>query len=384
MSEQIQKNPYKEEDVSLSQLRDCPVTVTFRSSKNIERIAKTLDANAEDTVTIDVAQLKDQLFIIDGHTRVDALRLRGFKQIRARVRQVEEVTDVIILHVRLNQTSPIDPLRLMDAVDFLLERNIDAKAATKLLWLDDTQNRLLKLNINPEARISLGKYMVEISTKYSRITLPHYVIELLAKIKNELQSDAAMYFIRMNPSNVPEHKFGFPSIEQIDIAFSNFAKEGRERKPVLFENQDEDGDDYDDADEKEEDSNPDTKKKSKSSPMEVKDAKTTKEEEDEARTIIGDVPHLALLQCAHGTKYRVDMKNHTISEIKEGDMVTSIEGDDAQPVYMIPSKYAEFLNLDHGDSVYFKSFTTAKQLQKFVDKTKERNIRTLVVSTEKI
>ncbi len=77
------------------------------------------------------------------------------------------------------------------------------------------------------------------------------------------------------------------------------------------------------------------------------------------------------------------MKDHTISEIKEKNNVISISGDSAEPVFMIPSKYANFLQLEYGDPVYFKSFASPKQLLKFVERINDGDQRTVLISSQR-
>lgn len=371
----------KDNLVPLAALKECPVRITLHTDPQIEMIKRTARADPEGIPTIDVAELADEktMVIVDGHARVESIRSFGIDKIRARLHKVQNMADAVILHVRLNQRSQLNPLKFYDAFEYLKENGFDSNEIPKQLRLSESYSRLLKISLAAKPRALLERYLDDLVSKYSLVHLPVYVIEAIARIKEEEnQAEAVNMMIQMIPQNVSEFKFSFPSYDQLEIAFSSFRKEDKEREPIIFTVKDGEAD--------KERKDPQSRTSSSFAPEDEPRIRMvpSKEEIDEAREIIGNVPHRALVKCPHGTKYVVDMKDHTISEVKEDDNVISIGGDSSEPVFMIPSEYAKFLQLDYGDPVYFKSFDTPRQLLKFVDDKKDRIRRTVLISPQRI
>lgn len=366
----------KDDLIPLAGLRECPVRITLHTDLQIEMIKKTAKTDPDSIPPIDIAELADDktLIIVDGHARAESLRSFGIDKIRAKLHNVQNMTEAVILHVRLNQRNQINPLKFYDAYEFLKEDGYDSEEIPKKLWLNESYSRLFKVSLTEEAHLLLERYLDELASKYSMVHLPVYVIEAIGKIKDEQdQVESVKMMIQMIPPNTPESKISFPSFDQLEIAFSSFRKEVKEREPIIFSLSD--------------DTKPSANKSAVSKNNQDEQAVRrvhSKEEIDEAKEIISNVPNRALLKCPHGTKFLVDTKNHTISEIKEDDTVISISGDSSEPVFMIPSKHAKFLQLDFGDPVYFKSFRTCKQLQKFVDNLEDQNQRIVIIASQKI
>lgn len=364
----------KDDLIPLAGLKECPVRITLHTDLQIEMIKKTARADPDSIPPIDVAELVDEktLIIVDGHERVEAIKSFGIDKIRAKLHNVQNVTEAVILHVRLNLRNQINPLKFYDAYEFLKNAGHDPKDIPKKLWLNESYSRLFRINLTEKGRELLERYLDELASKYSVVHLPVYVVEAIGKIKDEQdQVEAVKMMIQMIPSNTPEFKQSFPSFDQLEIAFSSFRKGGKERDPVIFSLKDD---------------KPSANKSYVSKKDQDDDVTMvhSKEEINEAREIISNVPHRALLKCPHGTKFLVDMKDHTISEVKEDERVISIGGDSSEPVFMIPPEHAKFLQLNFGDPVYFKSFSTHKQLQKFVDSLAGQNQRIVVISSQKV
>lgn len=370
----------KDDLIPLAGLKECPVRITLHTDLQTEMIKKTARTDPDSIPPIDVAELAGEktMVIVDGHQRVEAVKSFGIDKIRARLHNVKNMTEAVILHVRLNQRSQLNPLKFYDAFEFLKENGYDSKEIPKQLWLTESYSRLIKTSLVEKSRILLERYLDELASKYSAVHLPVYVIEAIAKIKEEHQVEAINMMIQMIPQNISEFKFSFPSFDQLEIAFSSFRKEDKEKEPIIFTIKDS--------------KTESSKSKTLSPPLSEDEHKDesdfrivpSKEEIDEAKEIISNAPHRALVKCPHGSKYLVDMKDHSISEVKEKDNVISISGDSSEPVFMIPSKYAKFLQIDYGDPVYFKSFDTPKQLLKFVESIKGGGQRTVLISSQKI
>lgn len=361
-----------EDVVYTDSLRDCPVRVTLHTRSLIDRICDTARDNRSQIPPVDVAQIADQekrevnLVIVDGHARIFALRRLGIKKVTARIHRVDNEAEALSLHVRLNVRSSINSLKYYDLYEFLCGSGFKTKEIVKKLWLDELQARLLKVKLGEEARKALEEYLVYLASRYSSVHLPPYVIEALGRIKDQkVQVKAVKMMIQMIPENISELKFSFPSFDQLEIAFSTLRKEESvEHEPLVFSTTDVDR---------------------------QKDGKNVQDYSDkgvcdieEAKELIGNVSNKALLKCPHGGKFLVDLKDHTISEIKEDDMMISIEGDSSEPVLMIPPNYARRLGLDSGDRVYFKYVSTPKQLQKLAEAAKDRRQKLLIMSTTEI
>ena len=371
----MSKTSFERDDlIPLAGLKECPVRITLHTDLQAEMIKRTARADPDSIPPIDVAELADEkiLVIVDGHQRVQAVKSFGIDKIRAKLYHVQNMTEAVILHVRLNLRNQINPLRFYDAYEFLKNSGCDPKDIPKKLWLNESYSRLFRINLTEKCRQLLERYLDELASKYSTVHLPIYVIEAIGKIRDEQdQVEAVKIMIQMIPSNSPEFKQSFPSFDQLEIAFSSFRR-GKERDPIIFSLKD--------------DPKPSANKSSVS--KKDQDEQITKvhskEEINEARELVSNAPHRALLKCPHGAKFLVDMKDHTISEIKEDDSVISIGGDSSEPVFMIPPEHAKFLQLNFGDPLYFKSFSTNKQLQKFVDSLEGQNQRIVVIASQKI
>lgn len=370
-----------ENHLPLSGLKACPIHITLHTDSQIEAIKRTARAAPESILPIDVAEISDEKLrvIVDGHARVEALRAFGAAKIKANLHTVQNMAEAVILHVRLNQKNHINPLKFYDAYEFLKKAGYDSKDISKKLWLNESYSRLFKINLTEKAHALLERYLDELASKYSIVHLPIYVIEAIGRIKDEQdQVGAVKMMIQMIPKNVQEFKHGFPSFDQLEIAFSSFQKSRKEGVPTIFSIKDED------TAKPSSNKHRSSKKKRQKTRQKVSRITHSQKEIDEAKELIGSVPHRALLKCPHGTKFLVDMKDHTISEVREDDKVISIGGDSSEPLFMIPSKHARFLKLNYGDPVYFKSFRTHKQLQKFADKLESKDQRIVVLSSQKV
>lgn len=377
----------KEASIPLASLKDCPVKITLHTDSQIESIKRTARTAPDSIPPLDVAEISDEktLVIVDGHARAEALKSFGIDKIRAKLHSVQNMTEAVILHVQLNQRSHLNPLRFYDAYEFLKENGHKSEDIPKELRLTESYSRLFKINLSEKARVCLERYLDELASKYSVVHLPVYVIESIAKIKEEHQVKAVDMMIQMIPQNISEFKFSFPSFDQLEIAFSSFRKEEKERDPIIFSLKNNEEDRARGPTSKTLSSSTltsDDKKPPEQNKPDVR-AIPSKEEIDEARELISNVPNRALIKCPHGTKYLVDMKDHTISEVKEKNNVISISGDSAEPVFMIPSKHASFLQLEYGDPVYFKSFASPKQLLKFVERIKDEDQRIVLISSQR-
>ena len=96
-------------------LKECPISVSNHSA-DIQKNLQIADLESKNTLLpIHVARTSDgETYVVDGQLRVNELKSRKIKTIEAYVHNVKNVTEAVILHVRLHQSSPINPLGLID------------------------------------------------------------------------------------------------------------------------------------------------------------------------------------------------------------------------------------------------------------------------------
>ncbi len=289
----------KEAPIPLASLKDCPVKITLHTDSQIESIKRTARTAPDSIPPLDVAKLDEKtLVIVDGHARAEALKSFGIDKIRTKLHSVQNMTEAVILHVQLNQRSQLNPLRFYDAFEFLKENGHKSEDIPKELRLTESYSRLFKISLSEKAQVRLERYLDELASKYSVVHLPVYVIESIAKIKEEHQVKAVDMMIQMIPQNISEFKFSFPSFDQLEIAFSSFRKEEKEREPIIFSLKDNEGENQARGPTSKTLSSsaltPDDKKPPEQNKSDVR-AVPSKEEIDEARELISNVPNRALV-----------------------------------------------------------------------------------------
>jgi hypothetical protein len=346
--------------LATSTLQSSPIRVTLHSAKMVKRIV----TMARDPVQrgqfapVKVAVLKDSMFIVDGHAMVEGCRLAGVDTVNALVHKVESIDDVLALHLKSNYHSPLNPFKIIDVINFMLERGEHPSQIVQKLQLGEHLTKLIGCRIiNREAKIKLDDFIEKLSSKYSNVVIPPYFAELVCKLPQKIQSEVVEQFIAIMDTTLPDRKFAFPGPETLEIYFKQYLK-NKEREPVFFREE--------------------TQNAASSAKTSHSVALTAKEME--YANIIGAVPGMALLKVEKPGLYRVNLIKKIISPIRDEKEFTVIEGDEGKKIFALPKNASEFLDIDESDvtEVAVKTFTTT-QLKKFAAKMSGKKDRFVVV-----
>jgi len=351
------------QEVEISKLQRSPIQITLHSSKTIEQIAIAAKnpQQREEIFPIKVALLKNSMFVVDGHAIVEGFKLANLTTIRAIMYHVESVSDVLSLHVKFNQHSPLNPFELIDVINFMLERGEQSEQIRQRLQLREYLTRLIGCQIaNQDAKNRLKIFVHDLSLRYSNVVVPPYFAELVSKIPEKIQLEVVEQFIAIMNQTLPDRKFAFPGPETLEVYFRQYLK-NKEREPIFF---------------RQEVIGTQAEKtptcQSGPSPKEIQ----------EAREIIGTVPGMAILRVDKPGLYRINMIKNIISPIKEEKNLTVIQGDEGHRVFSLPPSAVEFLEMyDESDvlDVSVRAFS-ASQLRKFVAKISSKNTKFVVIS----
>lgn len=341
-------------------LQRSPICVTLHSAKMIERIAAmACDPTERGRFSpIKVAALKDSLFIVDGHARVEGLRMAGVDAVDAFVHQAESIDEVLALHLRSNHHSPLNPFKIIDVINFMLERGEHPIHIVRKLQLGEHLTKLVGCRIiDQQAKNRLEDFIERLSLRYSNVVIPPYFAELVCKLPQKIQLDVVEQFIAIMDTTLPDRKFAFPGPETLEIYFKQYLK-NKEREPVFFREEFQD----------------------ELTLKTVRDITLTEKEKEQANAI-GAVPGMALLKVEKPGLYRINMIKKIISPIRDEKEFTVIEGDDGKKIFALPQNAAEFLDItDESDvpEVSVRTFTTL-QLKKFASKLSSKKERFVVV-----
>ncbi|MFN3655036.1 MAG: hypothetical protein ACK4TO_06885 [Candidatus Nitrosotenuis sp.] len=344
----------------ISLLQRSPIRVTLHSAKMIERIA----AIARDPTErgrfspIKVAALKDSMFIVDGHAIVEGLRSASVDTVDAFVHQVESIDEVLALHLRSNHHSPLNPFKIIDVINFMLERGEQPIHIVRKLQLGEHLTKLVGCRIiDQQAKNRLEDFIERLSLRYSNVVIPPYFAELVCKLPQKIQLDVVEQFIAIIDTTLPDRKFAFPGPETLEIYFKQYLK-NKEREPIFFREELRD-----------------------ESTLKTVRSITLTEKEKEQVNAIGAVPGMALLKVEKPGLYRINMIKKIISPIRDEKEFTVIEGDEGKKIFVLPQNATEFLDItDESDvpEVSVRTFT-ALQLKKFASKLSSKKGRFVVV-----
>lgn len=345
----------------ISLLQKSPIRVTLHSAKMIERIATMACDPAERKrfSPIKVAALKDSMFIVDGHAIVEGLRSAGVDTVDAFVHQAESIDEVLSLHLRSNHHSPLNPFKIIDVINFMLERGEQPTNIVQKLQLGEHLTKLVGCRvIDQQAKNRLEDFIERLSMRYSNVVIPPYFAELVCKLPQKIQLDVVEQFIAIMDTTLPDRKFAFPGPETLEIYFKQYLK-NKEREPVFF---------------REEFRDESTLKTT------IRDITLT-EKEKERTNAIGAIPGMALLKVEKPGFYRVNLIKKIISPIRDEKEFTVIEGDEGKKIFALPQNVAEFLNITDESDVQEVSVRTltALQLKKFASKLSSKKDRFVVV-----
>ena len=193
-------------------LKQCPVSVSNHSA-DIQKSLQTADLESKNMMLpIHVARTIDgETYVVDGQLRVDELKRRKTKTVEAYVHNVRNVEEAVVLHVRLHQSSPTNPLGLIDAYNYLKNSNLGSQNILQMLWFDPMQKYIATHELDPQTRKLLEEHLEKMTQKFSRVSYPMYMIAMLCKLNPEAQKRAAENIIRHMSLDCTRARFSFPS-----------------------------------------------------------------------------------------------------------------------------------------------------------------------------
>ncbi|MGQ0772253.1 MAG: hypothetical protein ACT4NT_05750 [Nitrososphaerota archaeon] len=359
------------QEVEISKLQNSPIQVTLHSAKTIEQIAIAAEnpQQRNEFPPIKVATLQDSMFVVDGHAIEEGFKLANVKTIKAIMYRVESINDVLALHVKFNQHSPLDPFELVELINFMLEHGESPSQIKQKLQLKEHLAKLIGCRIaNREAKNRLKNFVHDISIKYSNVIIPPYFTELVSKVPEKIQLDVVEQFISIMDHTMSDRKFAFPGPETLEVYFKQYLK-NKEREPIFF---------------KQEITQHTKTQISESVPGNTKiySIRMSPKEKEKATDIISAIPGMAILKVEKPGLYRVNMVKKIIAPIREVRNLTVIQGDEGQKIFSLPPKAVEFLDMkDDSDTskTLVKTLTTS-QLKKFVAKLPDKRSRFVVIS----
>jgi len=341
--------------VNLAELEQCPIRLTIHTAKKIAQLEKIAKHDVNLLPALEVAVLQNnKKYIVKGHSVFKALQRARISHFNANFHPAKNLIDVVTLHARMSQSSPVNPLSILDLRDYLLRNGMDVRNIAKVCCLDPAYEKLLFCVLSHEAKNQLVLFLDFLTVKLSRVSMPSYVIEMISKKPLEIQADIIKsIFESINDDTVINDKdFVFPNPDQIRL-YAELYKKPEERNVMVFEEEIDD------------DSKSSKYNKTRSHSVDVTDKK-----KKEATAIIGTASHMAIMDLGK-KKYRIDWKNKTFAEINEKENNKFIIIRDAtqlKKVYALSIEQTTFLKLSEETLPSFKKITTSKQLYAFADK----------------
>jgi hypothetical protein len=338
--------------VNLAELEHCPVKLTIHTARKITQLEKIAKNDLNLLPPLDVAVLpNNKKYIVKGHSIFEALNRIGISRYKANFHSVKNLLDAVILHARLSQASPVNPLAVLDLRDFLLRNGIDSCDVAKVCCLDPSYEKLLSCVLSSEAKNKLTFFLDLLSSKLSRVSMPSYIVEMISKKPLAIQADIVKsIFESINDDVVINDKdFAFPNPDQIRL-YVEFHKKPEERNVIIFEEE--------------------TNDDNKSFRCAKRHPDISDEKKKESSAIIGNVPHVAIMDLGK-KKYRIDWKNKTFAEINEKEnngFIIIRDATQLQKLCALSIKQMKFLELTEESAPRFKTIVTSKQLHMLADK----------------
>lgn len=347
--------------VEISKLQKSPIQITLRSAKTIERIATVVkDPKLKAGFPpVKVALFKNSMYIVDGHAIMEGFRLAGLNTVLAMLYHAESLSDVLALHVKFNQHSPLNPFELIDLINYMIKCGENPEQIRQRLQLGDHLTRLVGCHIaNNEAKNRLKSFAHDLSVRYSNAVIPPYFAELVSRVPEKIQLDVVEQFIAIMGHAMSDRKFAFPGPETLDVYFRQYLK-NKEREAVFFS---------------QEPALPVTRTVRAPSPP------IGPEEIQRAKDLVGSVPGMAILRVDRPGLYRVNMIKKIISPIKDEKGLIVIQGDDGRRIFSLPPRAAEFLRLVDEDTsdVFVRTFNV-QQMKRFVSRLSDKKARFVVI-----
>ncbi|MBI5146060.1 MAG: hypothetical protein HZA84_02445 [Thaumarchaeota archaeon] len=399
--------------VQISELHPCPVQITIHTAKKIESITKTAKSNPESIPVISVAIFDNKKYVVDGGARVLGLKNTTLKEFKANLYQVNSLEEVVVLHVRLNQTSPLNPLKIIELAKFFEGMNISE--ISKMCWLSESYVRMLEncRNLADDAHERLQSIQNELAKTLTEVMMPPYVLETICKIQSKNKHIRAVDMLEVSLKQLSSKKFSFPTHKYLEGLFEPLYDKPQ-REPVSF---------IEEINDIEEEIK--LSKKQETKPYSIVTKYSTKEKE-KIKKILGNVPHQTILDIAVGDeivkeleslknivaklpreqinlfnekleeikkklvrkRFRLDMKKNTVAPIDEKNGVIVIQGESGKKSGFMLPEHTEFLDIQNGAEIHAKMITKSLQITKLAKRAEEleakESLRILVLSSNHI
>lgn len=337
--------------LKLEDLKPSPIKLTINSVKKITELEKIARMSIASLPPIEVAILENgKKYIVKGHSVFEVLQKTGHTHFRANIHHVKDVSDAVILHARMTQFNPINPLAILEMRDYLMNNGLSFNDIITNCLLDPAYVNLLKCDLSPQAKDKLSLLIDMLSLKLSRVEIPTYLIEMISRRPKEIQEeivDRIRQYIG-DEKTISDRDFIFPNQAQIKL-YTEITKKPERRNILIFK--------------KEEDSTDGKESKRKGT------TKNTNKLKDDMDVLIADLPHLALMEI-NGNKFRLNWKTKTFTKINDWKNEFILMQDDQQlkKIFTLTQKQLEFLNLTEGQRPYFCKIDTANQLRTLADR----------------
>lgn len=340
---------YLQTVVKLEELEPCPVRLIIHSTKKISHLEKTAKIDPNLLPPLEVAILKNKKYLVKRHSVFEALQRVGKTEFKANIHNVKNIVQVIILHSKMSQNSPMNPLAVLEMRDYLMQNGLQVADILDLCSLDPTYINLLKCDLSPQAKSKLSLLADMLSLRLNRVEIPPYVIEMISRRPKDVQEEIVNRICCDigDEKSISDKDFVFPNPGQIRL-YMEISKKPEERNALIFR--------------REEVS--DVEQQKTRIPYSI-----SKTKQKEANAIIGNIPYMALMEI-NDRKFRLDWKSKTFTEIKEQDneFIVIKDGRQLKKFLTFSDEQLKFLNLDEEQNVYFNNITTSKQLKKLAVK----------------
>lgn len=392
--------------VQISELYPCPIQITNHTTKKIESITKTAKSNPEIIPALSLAIFDNKKYVIDGGARILGLKNASLKEFKGNFYQVNSLEEIVILHVRLNQTSPLNPLKVIELVKFF--EGLTVNEISKLCWLSESHVRMLEncKGLTNDACERLQSIQGNLSKTLSEVIMPPYVLETICKIQSKDKQVKAVDMLEISLKQLSSKKFSFPTHKYLEGLFEPLYDKPQ-RDPVNFIEE------IDDIE------------KLEGKPRSFV-TKHSMEEKERIKEILGNAPHQTILDINVGEevireleslknitvslpkeernlfnkkleeikknsltkRFRLDMKKNTVAPVDEKNGVIIIQGDSGKKTCFVLPEHVEFLDIQNGSKIQAKMITKSTQitkLAKIAEKVESKeSLRVLVFSSNRI
>ena len=327
---------FEENQVTLARLKPCPVKVTLYTDRLFEELLSVAKNRPEQVEPITVAVLGGSQYIVNGHLRAKALESAGRDSARACLVPVKEVADIVKLHIELNAHGSINPLKMIDAVQFLEKYHAGQSISKRYI-------ELAKKRLYPKVRNKWDEFLDDVCKRYANVELPLYVIERIVKFGSEKEQLTATTILTDTLSHVRETKFVFPAPPDLEMILQTIAPAHQEKKVTVFE------------------------------PGESEKG-WPRINKKEAEEMVRRSSHDSIVRCECGRSLLLNTKTGQVLRVRDDAKNRCIkleEADPASPVYAVPSGITEFLHASSEDSLRFLKIRSKKELERFAGTIKD-------------